>query len=268
MKKILLSLLLIFGLCVPSSALAAIAADATSSGNVKYYSPATSITVSHTVGAGSDRFLVVGVGDDSAATCTTATYNGTSMTKSGDIKDLAYACIFYLANPDSGTHDIVVNFSESTGAVLQAISLTGVAQQAPDDFDSNTGSGSTSITLTTAEDNSWIIDVVTNESQTITLTPGAGQTASTPDTDDSTINTLSYKTISTAGSGNVTWGDGVGYNMATVAIALSPSGGGGNCDTDCTLCEDFPTCKASASSCFYFDGSCSETAGTFKTEIK
>lgn len=117
----------------------------------------TSITQSATL-AGSDSVLVVGVYTISASTAT-ATWNGVSMSQAGaSQKDNAsgdtYMHLFYLVNPDLGTHDVVASFASSTAQVFVA-NFNGVKQQAPEatgGTSSGTGTSSTN-TLTTISDN-------------------------------------------------------------------------------------------------------------------
>lgn len=269
MKKILLSLLLVLGLC--GSAWAAITYDASSSGARAYYEADTTLTWSHSVGSGTDRYLVVAVAtDDESITCSTITYNGDSMTEVLEQgAQGVHPCIYYLANPDSGTHNIVATVSASSDIAGGAISLAGVDQGAPDDSDYNSVVRSPSITLTTGADNSWIVDVATSGNQNMTFSAGASQTDRVNHIDSGTSRiAMSHKTIASAGSGTTSWTGNDDYGAVALSVALAPAEAAATCDTDCTLCETFATCLASGSSCFYFDEACSETAGTFKTEIK
>lgn len=125
----------------------------------------SSTTFSHTVGTGSARYLVVGTvfrgGTNRIATA--VTYNGVAMTKIGSDQTNAGACnsnIWGLANPASGTNDVVVTYSGS-GNTMQVVasSYTGVNQtSAVDTNNGTTGSGTTfSPTVTTTADNCWVI---------------------------------------------------------------------------------------------------------------
>ncbi len=137
----------------------------------------TSRTVSHTC-TGSDRALVLGV--QSGATppsdiITGATYNGVSMTLVAKLVTNSShpVYLFYLSNPASGTHDIVVSASGSQTILMAAASYTGVNQSGqPEAFNSLTAQTSASVTVavTTVTDNAWTVLVAGDSAGTV----GAG----------------------------------------------------------------------------------------------
>ena len=133
----------------------AIAFDNSSSGT----GSGTSLTVAHTC-AGSERILLVYVfsgyfGGGSGDRVTGVTYNGVAMTL---IKKVNHGTggneenyLFYLLNPASGNHNIVVSASVSLDVSrLVATSYKNVLQSGqPDSFTSTGPTTSTSITSTT-----------------------------------------------------------------------------------------------------------------------
>ncbi len=162
MKKALLVLIV----CqFPGIAQAQIAYDASSITGLT--SGVTTCTLSHTVGAGSDRILFASVLVTTSDLIDTATYDSVPMTLVGKVQNEAslWNYLWYLVAPNTGTHNVV--FSNNAAATLTATmcaasSYTGVDQTSPiDTSTTNTGSGSpiTSLTttLTTTTANSWAI---------------------------------------------------------------------------------------------------------------
>lgn len=88
-------------------------------------SPSTSTPI--TVGSGSNRALVVYVGQRTGALGTiSVTWNGTSMSSLGT--DAANGQIFGLVNPASGANNLVVTFSGGGTVSIGALSVTGADQ--------------------------------------------------------------------------------------------------------------------------------------------
>ena len=132
---------------------------------------ATSQTLSHTVGTGVGRALIVGImqtnttGGGSPALPSGVTYDGTAMTRLGFFSDQDYehlrGSIWYLVAPASGTANIVASFSATTGGAssVRAISVTGVKQEsfitaqqvATHNIGSNTSTGATLTGLTAGQ---------------------------------------------------------------------------------------------------------------------
>lgn len=138
----------------------AIAFDAFSTGKSNSTS---SLTVSHTC-SGSDRILIVQTMCNGAFT-TGVTYNGTSMTLLLQDKDGGAGgsgtSVYYLLNPDSGTHDIVASLSTNY-IVLTAASYTGVYQSSFPDGSSKEdypadNAATQSNTITPTEDDCWVV---------------------------------------------------------------------------------------------------------------
>lgn len=130
----------------------------------------TSYTFAYTCGSGSNRLLVVGLAiqPEGADLVTGVTYSGVAMTLArkqicppADPTADSDCYLYYLLNPASGTHDVVVTLSSSgrvNGSV--AADYAGVRQSAqPDAVNGVTSAAPTIMTepITTVADNSWAI---------------------------------------------------------------------------------------------------------------
>ena len=90
----------------------------------------TSLTFAHTC-SGDNRILFVNYHSSTTADYVTGiTYNGTSMTKVAgtQVKGDHYIGTYYLINPDSGSHNVVISAGSSDSIRAHAISYTGVKQ--------------------------------------------------------------------------------------------------------------------------------------------
>lgn len=96
-----------------------------------------SLSWSHTVGAGSDRLLVVRVANiNSSVTVNNVTYGGVAMTAlqsatSGSGTSQVRISMWYLVAPAVGTATVAVTLSASTRVQGYSNNLTGVSQVAP-----------------------------------------------------------------------------------------------------------------------------------------
>lgn len=133
----------------------------------------------HTVGAGTNRLLVVGVSlrNSSAQTVTAATFNGVALTplvQRSNGTD-ARVEIWYLANPAVGTFPIQITYNNgNTRVVGGAVSLTGVQTANPFDgtatnIGNSTAAGAVTATVTTTVANAWVVDAVSSRT-TLTMT--------------------------------------------------------------------------------------------------
>lgn len=117
-------------------------------------------TLSYTMGSVTNGILIAGV--NTPGTITSCTYNGVAMTKLADgTTGFTY---FYLQNPASGAHNLVLTRSGTNTSSLDgwAISFSGV-QQTGNPFSglqSNAGSGATGFSnnYTTTVANAYVID--------------------------------------------------------------------------------------------------------------
>lgn len=145
-----------------------IAVDATYNG---WVASASSLTYAHTV-TGANAVLVVGSWMfNSSATFSSCTYNGVSMTNlvnrttdgtGGDIRILG------LANPATGSNNVVITCSSSKQIFGNSVSYTGVDQTTPfpDTGTSGSSSGTSfSISITTTVDQSWVFACVRSPSR-------------------------------------------------------------------------------------------------------
>jgi hypothetical protein len=155
----------------------AIAFDAASSSQADNTS---SLTWSHTTSAGSDRILIVGVSSDQNDPVSTITYNGVNLTK---LESEKYGFVnkvelWYLVNPSSGTHNVVVTLSSSSdGLGGGAVTYTGVDQSTPvgTAVKNNGYNLNPTVTVSSAADE-LVIDVLCVDDGGATITVGGGQT--------------------------------------------------------------------------------------------
>lgn len=173
MKKYLLFGVLALALFLPrAGAFADVAFDSYSTDNG---SGTASLSYSHTV-SGSDTALVVGVMTDE--TVTGVTYDGVSMTPVNSVVNFPSdnnEYLYYLTNPSTGSHNVIVTTSASATIYSDAASYTGVSQTGqPEENNTATTTGaSLSAAVTTTSDNNWLVGAFRN---------GAGDTTAGADT--------------------------------------------------------------------------------------
>jgi hypothetical protein len=142
----------------------------------------TTHTYSHTV-SGSDRLLIVQNAVFTFAEApVSVTYNGEPLTKLTDLvggDENIRNEVWYLVAPDTGTHDVVVTYTEASELLSGAISFTGVHQSVPLGTHATTSGESTSVSNTvTSAEGELVFDAVTgyNFEDPFTATPGGEQT--------------------------------------------------------------------------------------------
>lgn len=137
----------------------------------------TSYTWSHTIASGSDRILVVGVAllDTGSDTVTGVTFDSVDMTRAvaETGTHAASVYLYYLVEPNVTTGDVVVSLSSSVKGHGGAMNYTGVSQSSPIGATATAAPSSTlnaDLTMTTENDNSFVVDCVTvvSTSQNIT----------------------------------------------------------------------------------------------------
>ena len=145
----------------------------------------TSTIFSHSTPAGSNRALLVIVGIRGDESVTSLTYSGVSLTQAvangaGDA-DGQRVEIWYLANPPTGSHNVVVNFATSTNPDgIVAMSYNGADQLNP--IGGTAGNNDNTGTNPSAEINVYSDDalivggVSMRGGDTIPFTPGTGTT--------------------------------------------------------------------------------------------
>jgi hypothetical protein len=172
MKRLLLILLLL----VPTTAHAAIAYDAVSSGTAQN---ATSVTASHTV-TGSDTILVCMVNNNEQDWSDDMDFNGDAMTTgSSQNKDVFFARTYYLINPDTGTHTVTANYPATEDAIsLICLSFTGAKQSDQPDSTSDTGKydGEPSTDVTVVSETTMLVGFAFSEADTTDIVPADSQT--------------------------------------------------------------------------------------------
>ena len=160
--------------------LLSIAFDAVSSGGAV---AATSLTISHVVGTGPNRYLIVGVRVDDGVETTPSgvTYDSVTMTQIGSTvsNGVGSVSMWKLINPNSGTADIVITFGTPADEIdAGGISLENVHQTTSEGTLATANGHSTgpSVAVTSVLGD-LVIDCVANASVAgITFTPGPGQT--------------------------------------------------------------------------------------------
>ncbi len=218
-KKFLICLLVGLSVLAPAFTYAAIAFDASSGTTIV---SASSVTWSHTC-TGSDRILFVATYGNSGFTeFTGITYNGVSLTFIASEQYGERASLWYLINPASGTHDIVISAPTSRPMGGSASSYTGARQSGGLDAsitNLTTGSPITT-TLTTVADNSWtVVGATANWSG---LTAGSGSTVRNTQNSGSLGIFDSNGPKTPAGSTSMTLSAGNNY-MATVMVSFAPA---------------------------------------------
>ena len=156
---------------------------------------ASTLTWTHTLGSGSNRALVIAVGEadsvaspDQYATVTSVTFNGIYATPIpnsivyGGTSGMVQTQLFYLLEselPAAGTYSIQVNLAGSiAGISAGAVSLVGVSQGPPEAVATNkvtSGADLISTPITTLTNNAWVVDLV-EDGDVATLTANSGQT--------------------------------------------------------------------------------------------
>ena len=135
------------------------------------------LTWSH-VSSGIDRLLVVQVETEAAATISGITYNGVALTRgvfitNGTLRNEQW----YLVAPTVGTYNIIVSVTPNAYITAGAETYNSVDQASPiGNTQTSTGSSlSPSLVLTTASDNSLVVDSLATGVLPIVYTVGPGQ---------------------------------------------------------------------------------------------
>lgn len=211
-------------------------------GSSGYVTGATSLTISHTVGSGSDRLLVVQavcVNSTDYLASATVTYGGSSLGSpvvtpfAGSSNNFLYTWV--LVAPPVGTANVVITLSSSAYISASVSSYFGVHQSSPVSATNKSGSGYTSSpksTAITTPTDGVAVDFLSYRKTGESLTPGAGQTAITAKIDDGAFTSAqgSYKADAAA----MAWSFNDYSSSAAIAhcvVALAPASGGGGGDT-------------------------------------
>lgn len=227
--------LLVLGL-LATPVRAAITYDAVSSAATG--AAGTTLSWSHTLGAGFFRLVTVGVAveDASNTDCvvTGVTFNGVAMTQANSTNVLStsvYLCVslWYIleANlPAAGTYVIgVTTAAASDDITAEATSLAGVKQVAPQATTTNsctTCSNALSTSITTALPDEWIVDAIgCGNTGTYTAT-GTNQTARASVGALSSGSAVATTVTTAAGLQTVSWTHSAANRMADVLASFIP----------------------------------------------
>lgn len=144
--------------------------------------PYTTQTISHTVTTAENRALIVTITQTSGNITNTVTWNGVSMSLAlaGVGSGSFYLVTFYLMNPDSGTHDIVINWTTASvvASMVSISSLSGVKQSGNPNALTNAQSFAPTVgdALTIPDDNSIFFAAAISDNEP---TLGDGETTIT-----------------------------------------------------------------------------------------
>ena len=207
----------------------------------------SSITLSLTIGSISNGglFVTSGIRNSTGAafvTITGITWNGTENLTLAKRQDGPAASrfltseIWYLKNPTSGTHNIVVTYSGTIDrGVVGGISLAGVDQSTVIDVVNGfTGTGAAApwtTTLTTTVDNDWLINSISTDSD-IALTVNNGETqahqVNTNGTPGDRVAAAYKGPLTPTGTFTTGWTNGISGadEVALAAISIKPAAGG------------------------------------------
>lgn len=192
---------------------------------------AFSSTLSHTIGSGSNRILIATYEQENGTNCSSITYNGQNLTKVGTVTNSQNSAeIWYLLEaslPSAGAYDTVFNCNNGSGSwVVSVITLAGAAQSAPEASNTNTASGSATITssITTLTNGAWVVDsIICGEVGGLSTTQ-SGQTERHDITEGFTLQGgSSTKEVSTAGATNMGWSGGGTNRKAHIMISVAPA---------------------------------------------
>jgi hypothetical protein len=206
--------------------------DAASSANGTSVS---SLSWSHTVSAGSDRGLLMGVclRRGGIETTNTVSYNSVALTSLGtDVNGRAYVTGHWLVNPASGTNTAACTTSGGTTAPISfigiAVSFTDVAQANPTaagDVVTANGNSVGPSTVINSDTSMLIADLIAFDNIGA-LTPGAGQTAHVNTTDSGGWHDGASSTkAGAAGTTTMSWTNGLGSVWAHLVVRLREAGG-------------------------------------------
>jgi len=196
----------------------------------------TSWTYSHTC-SGEDRILLVAGrgGGNSGDRVSTITYNGKNLTRIGNSFAIGssseMSTLWYIINPDSGSHNVVITLSSSDYSKWGSVSYTGVDQDNPINV-SNTNSvqnsNSVSVSGMVTKDNSWLVGSVKNSIHQLfagtgtILTSNLGNEGSRMSDSNGVVASGSRSLAYTSSDAGDDWG------MVLCAIAPVPIPGGRN----------------------------------------
>jgi hypothetical protein len=200
---------------------------------------------------------VVGVSienDPTGPAVSSITYNGQTLTEIDSVEvsssgTMGRVELWYLLEadlPGSGSYNVVVTLSQATNELTAgAISLTDVAQQAPEasNTNSNVGQDTISSNITTLTDGAWLVDVVHCGEESGGFAANGGQSERYDRVTGSSEGAGSTKPVAGAGATSAGWTFNTGANrLAHVVAAFAPAtgcgGGGGGGTIDQRISDD------------------------------
>lgn len=210
-----------------------IAFDAAS--NSGYQTAQSTYSFNHTIGAGVNRLLVVGVAMLSVAgsSVSSITFGGVALTKirhDASVSGAIRTELWYLTNPASGTASIAVTLSTGLDSAAGAQSFTGVDQTGSIEANNgasatNVGAADATVNVTTLSPNAWVVDVTGSDDTAITI--GASQTSRFNVTGTLGSSAGSHEGPQAAGAVTMSWTNVAGLATWTISVAaLKPTAGG------------------------------------------
>jgi hypothetical protein len=195
------------------------------------------MTVAHTTGSGSKRLMLVGISFNNTdyETVTGVTYNGTALQLVGARAayggDDARHEIWKLVNPDSGTHNVVINFSSALdfGAVAGVMTFTGVDETTPlGTYVYIEGTDSAGGTLDVPSDAGELVyAVVSAEDQALTASSGQDEHWNISISGDET-NGAGGTDAGASPTAPMSWGVGVAHYWTIGGVSIKPSSSSGS----------------------------------------
>lgn len=187
----------------------------------------------HTVASGA-TLLVVVVNNGANRTISGVTYNSVAMTKQLDNTNSSYfrSSIWTLANPASGTNAVAITLSGTAICASAASSWTGTATVTPvgvtGSYNDGTGVVTPTVTVTTTQNNSVLVDGILVNHNSTGITKEAAQTLiyTVYNTTDGWNVGSSYKATTTAGSYSMSWTASIGADaecMNVIEILPAPA---------------------------------------------
>ncbi len=196
----------------------------------------TTLGWTHTLEAGTDRMLLVGVGLEGPINQTTVvnvSYGGVNLIRAGTQASANFQLVeaWYLLDADMpAPGDYQVDVTTSGTEILEinagAMTVFGITQGPPASVAStaNENTDVISTAVNTAADNALVVDVV-GSGQGGPFTAGTGQDQQWNETQESAAASMSTQIVATAGSTTMTQTfHRVANRMAHVVLALTPSG--------------------------------------------
>jgi len=201
----------------------------------------------HSVDAGSNQIIIVGVSPKGGTTVSGVTYDSLPLTPIRfDVHpdNNAESSLWYRIAPSTGSNTVSVDLSNAEEVAIGAISINNVYQADPigaDNGDTGTDDTPTVDVVTTVND-SWIVDDV--NTQAGSMTEGGGQTEWWDINEGSTRGAGSTEETTGTGSYTMSWTNTAGskeWSISAAEIKPLPGGGGGEVNIICNTNAFFDT---------------------------